>query len=368
MPLTHEIIEGAVDRYWREFDRYAKLSEFVGEACRKLLDLNVIRGSVQWRAKNPDRLRAKLEKWMASGDHAGELESVDSVFTVLKDLAGARITTYVESDRDKVVESLVKRFSGVGSAAAVVPDKKDEAGKFYRATHCVVSLKDDDLVGRYQNLKGLGCEVQVCSLLAHVYNEVEHDLRYKPLAGNLSGREVSFLDGLGHLVATGDIVINQTLEAVEERQKENKEAFEDEYDFVARMRGLFPAATNFATYAGQLYEACLKLGLNSPDKIRTALNWQEGATSAQGLQLAQAVAAFIQGHGQVQLEVDPSSSDQLAVLLLNDQGRVSQLRELYPAGRGVGRATRLMSLAKQVQEMNTPAAQGAAQLAANPGA
>jgi ppGpp synthetase/RelA/SpoT-type nucleotidyltranferase len=367
MALTPAIIEGAVDRYWREFDRYAKLSEFVGEACRKLLDLNVIRGSVQWRAKNPDRLRAKLEKWLANDAHAAELVNVDSVFQVLKDLAGARITTYVESDREKVVESLVKRFSGVGNAA-VVPDKKDEAGKFYRATHCIVALKDDDLVGRYQNLKGLGCEVQVCSLLAHVYNEVEHDLRYKPLAGNLSGREISLLDGLGHLVATGDIVINQTLEAVEERQKQNKDAFEDEYDFVARMRPLFPEATNFATYAGQLYEACLKLGLNSPDKIRNALHWQEGVTPAQGLQLAQAVAAFIQGHGQVQLEVDPLSSDQLAVLLLDNEGRVAQLRELYPAGRGIGRATRLMSLAKQVQERPRPAAQGAAQPAANPGA
>src|SRR5260370_721706 len=144
MPLTPEIIDGAVDRYWREFDRYAKLSEFVGEACRRLLDQNVIRGSVQWRAKNPDRLRAKLEKWLLNGSHAAKLSNLDAVFQVLNDLAGARITTYVESDRDKVVESLVKRFSGVG-VAAIVPEKKDEAGKFYRATHCIVALKDEDL-------------------------------------------------------------------------------------------------------------------------------------------------------------------------------------------------------------------------------
>lgn len=359
MPLTPEIITAAVDRYWREFDRYAKLSEFVGEACRKLMEQNVIRGSVQWRAKNPDRLRTKLEKWMANGDHAAEIGDLDAVFRVLKDLAGARVTTYTESDREKVVESLVNRFVGVGNVT-VAPDVKDEPGKFYRATHCIVSLKDDDLVGRYQNLKALGCEIQVCSLLAHVYNEVEHDLRYKPLSGTLSENEKSLLDGLGHLVATGDIVITQTLGAVEERQKENKDKFEDEYDFVARMRQLFPKATKFAVNAGQVYEACLKLALDSPGKIQNALGWQAGGVPERAEQLATEIAALVNANDQITLEVDPLSSDQLSVLLLDDANRVAQLRELYPSGRGVGRATRLMSLAKQVQERPTPVRPAAA--------
>ena len=355
MALTPQIIDASVDRYWREFDRFAKLSEFVGEACRKLLDQNVIRGSVQWRAKNPDRLKAKLEKWMTNGSHANELNSVDDVFKVLKDLAGARITTYVESDRDKVVESLVKRFAGVGQAA-VIPDVKDEAEKFYRATHCIVSLQDDDLVGRYQNLKGLGCEIQVCSLLAHVYNEVEHDLRYKPLSGSLSGQEKALLDGLGHLVATGDIVINQTLSAAEIRQRANKDNFEDEYDFVARIRDLFPSATKFAVNAGQVYEACIKLGLDNPEKIKTALNWQNGGFHESGHQLANEIAGMVNGNDQITLEVDPLSSDQLAVLLLDDPDRLTRLRSFFPSGRGIGRATRLMSLAKHVQERPRPQA------------
>ncbi len=69
MALTPEIINSAVDRYWREFDRYAKLSEFVGEVCRKLLHEHAIRGSVQWRAKSADRLSAKLLKYMANKEH-----------------------------------------------------------------------------------------------------------------------------------------------------------------------------------------------------------------------------------------------------------------------------------------------------------
>jgi ppGpp synthetase/RelA/SpoT-type nucleotidyltranferase len=350
MPLTPEIIDKSIERYWREIDRYAKLSEFVGEACRKLLEENVIRGSVQWRAKNPDRLRAKLQKHMARGDHRAEYTDLDSVFHVLKDLAGARGTTYVEEDRQKVVAMIQKRFNGLGTNDAVVADTKDQPGKFYRATHCIVRLKNEDLVGRYQNLKGLDCEVQICSLLAHVYNEIEHDLRYKPLTGTLSKAEDKLLDSLGHLMETGDTIINQTLNAATARQKMNTAEFEDEYDFVARMRPLFPQAENFATNAGQLYEVCSKLGLDSPDKLKAALTWTEDAPQ-RGQRRAQQLADAVNPNQDIQLEVDPLSSDQLLVLLLDTNGMVDRLKALYPSGRGVGRAPRFLSFAKHLQPL-----------------
>jgi len=361
MPLSDDVINQAVERYWREYDRYTKLSEFVGEACRKLLDANVIRGSVQWRAKNPDRLRAKLLKYKARGDRAAEFTDVDSVFRVLKDLAGTRITCYVEDERPRVVDLVVKAFAGFGAGGAVQPDIKDHPPQFYRATHCMVQLKEDDLVGRYANLKGLGCEVQVCSLLAHVYNEIEHDLRYKPLAGQLSKQENDLLNALGHLMETGDTIINHTLDAVTARQKQNNAEFEDEYDFVARMRPLFPDAGNFATNAGQLYEACIKLGLDTPEKIKTALVWNDGTPQA-GMALAERLAAVVNPDQSTQLEIDPSSSDQLLMLLLESQPRVEQLKHHYPSGRGVGRAPRLLSVAKRLHELpaQQPAAGGAA--------
>jgi ppGpp synthetase/RelA/SpoT-type nucleotidyltranferase len=349
MSLSLELIEQAVARYWREYDRYAKLAEFVGDACRKLLDENVIRGSVQWRPKNPDRLRLKLQKQMASGDHAAEYTDLDSVFRVQKDLAGTRITTYVETERPKVVTLVQKRFGGFAPDGSVTTDVKDKTGQFYRATHCMVRIQDPELVGRYQNLKGLGCEVQVCSLLAHVYNEIEHDLRYKPLTGTLSPKENSLLNGLGHLMETGDIIIDQTLDAVEMRQKQNVAEFEDEYDFVARMRPLFPQAENFAANAGQLHEVCIKLGLDSPDKLKQALNWQDD-TAQNGLNLANKLADYVNPQGG-QLEIDPGSSDPLLVLLLEDPDRVEKLKELYPSGQGIGRAPRFLSVAKQLHSM-----------------
>ncbi|MDD5706591.1 MAG: RelA/SpoT domain-containing protein [Kiritimatiellae bacterium] len=350
MPLDANTIEQAVERYFREVDRYAKLSEFVGEACRKVLEDNALRGSVQWRAKAPERLRLKLQKQLARGDHAAEFKDVGSVFTVMKDLAGVRVTTYVEADRGKVVELVGKRFAGVVEGGSVVPERKDTNDNFYRATHCVVKLKPTDLVGRYQNLADLGCEVQVCSLLAHVYNEIEHDLRYKPLTGTLSDDENALLNALGHLTASGDTVINQTLNAAAARMRTNTAEFEDVHDFVVRMRVLLPDASNFSVNAGQLYEVCKALGLDSPDCIKQALAWTD-ETPGQARTLADRLAARVNTNERIQLEVDPLSSDQVLLLVLSDAARVQKLREIYPSGRGIGRAPRFLSVAKQLESL-----------------
>ena len=150
----------------------------------------------------------------------------------------------------------------------------------------------------------------------------------------------------------GDTVITETLDAVEARQKQNTAEFDDEYDFVARMREVFPNATNFAVNGGQLYEACKKLGLDSLDKVKHALNWQED-TAQKGMELAMQLAEKVNQDQNIQLEIDPTSSDQLLVLLLGDNVLVEKLKELYPSGRGVGRAPRFLSVAKQLQELYT---------------
>lgn len=48
MPLTDDLIKEAGERYMRELDRYAKLAQFVADACRRqVIDANVIRATVQ---------------------------------------------------------------------------------------------------------------------------------------------------------------------------------------------------------------------------------------------------------------------------------------------------------------------------------
>ncbi len=120
------------------------------------------------------------------------------------------------------------------------------------------------------------------------------------------------------------------------------------------MRPLFPQAENFATNAGQLYEACSKLGLDSPDRIKAALNWQQD-TPQRGQRRAQQLSDVVNPNQDIQLEIDPLSSDQLLLLLLANNDTVERLKQLYPSGRGVGRAPRLLSVAKHLQNLPPPA-------------
>ena len=95
-------------------------------------------------------------------------------------------------------------------------------------------------MGTYSNVANVPCEVQVCSMMAHVWNEIEHDLGYKPMAGSLSDQEHNFLVMLGQSVRVGDGTIASLFAETERRQKEQGGDFIDVYDFVARIRLWFP--------------------------------------------------------------------------------------------------------------------------------
>ena len=346
MPLDEQVISEVVERYWREYDRYAKLAECVAEKCREMISADVIRGTVQWRAKAADRLRMKLRKLSKTPGERDKLDTVDAAMSRVSDLAGIRVTTYVETDRSRVVEGIEKMFVGPGADGGVEVEVKD-GPRFYKATHCQVMLKDEDLVDPYQNLKGLSCEVQVCSLLAHVYNEIEHDLRYKPLSGRLSKKEEDLLDALGHITASGDTIVAQALQAVEERRTETEGEFEDVYDFVARTRSKFENTPSFPENAGQLYDECVALGLDSPRKIDEAL--LKGEYKARAKELVEKLVSFVATLPPGQLEIDAASSDRLLVLLLERYG--DRVRSRHPAGRGRGRGPRILSVEKRFQEM-----------------
>ncbi|MCB9184080.1 MAG: RelA/SpoT domain-containing protein [Flavobacteriales bacterium] len=350
MPLTTALIDAFIKRYKREYDLYAKLASFVAGECQQLLQEHAIRGSVQWRPKAADRLKKKLLDQMRNGENAAEYTDVDSVYRVLKDLAGVRVTTYVESDRQKVVDLIVKRFGGFESDGSIKPDIKDSKTNYYRATHCLVKVTEEDLEGNNENLEDARCEIQVCSLLAHVYNEIEHDLRYKTLSGELEKHENGLLNILGKLTETGDTVITETLDAVKGRQQKNTAAFEDVHDFVSRTRQLFPQATDFGAYAGQLFDACMKLGIDNVDKLKEALKWDDN-TPQRGFELAKKLAAKVNGPQDTYMNIYPTTSDLLLVLLVEDEERVNKLNEFYPKGYGKGRPRRLMVVARQLAEL-----------------
>jgi ppGpp synthetase/RelA/SpoT-type nucleotidyltranferase len=314
--ISEDAIKNAVLRYHREYDRYLKLSARVAEICRfEIVEGNAIRAQVTFRAKSTKSLEGKLRRFASSGKR--HMPNVQSVFDEVRDLAAVRIATYEQRHEEQVVQLVRKRFVALAGDAPLIQrrDKNSsDINNFYRATHIEAFLPESDVIGTYSNVADVPCEVQVCSMMAHVWNEIEHDLGYKPLSGSLSEQERSLLVSLGLAVRQGDITIGNLFAETERRQREHGGAFTDVYDFVARVRGWFPD-TDFGRNAGPLYEALQPIRLVSPEGIRRLIAAPEPMTEAAQNALDD-FAAKLAAEGEARFVPDRNSSDLLLVLLL----------------------------------------------------
>jgi ppGpp synthetase/RelA/SpoT-type nucleotidyltranferase len=321
MTITDDTIKKAVQRYQREYDRYLKLSARVAEICRaEVVEGNAIRAQVTARAKSPKSLDGKLRRFAATGKKA--IADVDAVFEQIRDLAAVRIATYEQRHEEQVIQLVCGRFVD-SSGRRPVHERKDKnlsnPNNFYRANHVEVFLTPSDVVGTYTNVADVPCEVQVCSMMAHVWNEIEHDLGYKPAAGALSDQEKSFLIMLGQSVRVGDGTIASLFAETERRQKEQGGAFTDVYDFVARRRGWFPGI-DFGRNAGALFESLQRIRLLNPDSIRKLIDAREPLTEIARTSGA-AFVASIQSRSEARFIIEANSSDLLPILLLPKIGR-----------------------------------------------
>lgn len=321
MAISEDIIKRAVQRYHREYDRYLKLAARVAEICRsEIVEGNAIRAQVTSRAKSPKSFEGKLRRFSANGKKS--FSDVDAVFDQIRDLAAVRVATYEQRHEEQVVELVCARFNDANGARPV-HERKDKnienPNNFYRASHIEAFLTASDGVGTYTNVMDVPCEVQVCSMMAHVWNEIEHDLGYKPAAGEISDAERQFLVMLGQSVRVGDGTIAGLFAETERRQREQGGAFRDVYDFVARLRGWFPGA-DFGRNAGPLFEALQPIRLVSPDSIRRLLNLPEPMTQA-GRDAVDRLSERLLASGEPRHALDADSSDLLLVLLLPTIGR-----------------------------------------------
>jgi hypothetical protein len=66
-------------------------------------------------------------------------------------------------------------------------------------------------------------EVQVASVLMHAWSEVEHDLAYKKMMGNVTEEEYACLDEINGLVMAGEIALNRLSRLSRERIRNLKE-------------------------------------------------------------------------------------------------------------------------------------------------
>lgn len=355
MPITDQLIDDCVDRYFREYDRYLKFTEVVARACQKIVRDNSIRASVSWRAKDIWSFQDKLRRWQAKPDKA-HLSTEQMIFSEMKDISGVRISTYVESDQEDVIVFLKKRFFGA-DRKEIEPILPDGASAHYRAKHCCVMLHEEEIDESTENIADLVCEIQVTSLLAHVWNEVEHDLIYKPQLGNPSQSEARLLSQLADITRAGDSAIVELFARIEERNLEENADFQNSFDFASRLKDELRCTDKFNVNSGELFEAFRKLNLRSPRQIRDFLELANPATFARANSVFDEFESYLDRHGH-QFNLSKTSSDLMLMLLLDRNA--ARVEISFPAGRGKGRPARIRRLATKFVEMRTPAAIGGA--------
>lgn len=345
--IAEAIVQESVARYARERDRFIKLAGRVADLCRtEVVEENAIRAQVTSRTKTVRSFEGKLRRFARRPDK--NYQTVDEVFTDISDFAGVRVATYRPEDEARVAQAIGVFFSGPreGEVDVDCKDKlKPADGQFYRATHCQVYLPDSELVGDFDNLRDVSCEIQICSMMAHVWNEIEHDIGYKPEGEGPSETERGLLETLGHLTRAGDAAITRLLDANIERMTEQTGDFTDVHDFVARLRPYFPDA-DLSVNAGLAYDEARTLGMTSIDRIRAQLG-EEALDPVTAVPKVAAFNDYLAKTSQSELALNPASADLFTIALL--VRHADEMASNNSGGRGKGRPPRVHYLAKAFQ-------------------
>lgn len=133
---------------------------------KKIKSLGVEIGHLTSRAKTLASFCEKIER-----------KSYKNPLAEITDLSGVRIVYLYASDRDSL-ERLVEKEFDVHEKV----DKGSDQGveKFgYGALHYIVSLKEQHAGARYDDLRGVHCEVQIRTILQDAWAIVAHHLSYK---------------------------------------------------------------------------------------------------------------------------------------------------------------------------------------------
>jgi len=214
------LIDDFINQYKKEYDFYSELARISCQMLEAELEKRGIKCIVSFRAKNPSRLYEKIEQRKDKKKY----KSIADIYSDIIDLAGVRVALYFPSERE-IVDEVVKEIFEVKQKKQfpVQSHKPKYEKRFsgYWATHYRSTIKDNDK--NNERYKDTIFEIQVASVLMHAWAEVEHDLVYKPLSGDLSDEELSIIDEINGLVIAGEIALERLQKSMARRVEESNE-------------------------------------------------------------------------------------------------------------------------------------------------
>lgn len=163
---------------WQEYADFAKtIAEILRAAIEAHPDCERMHlQQIQHRAKDPDSLKKKLE--------TQSLLDTTTLETEIKDLAGARLIFYTNSDVNRFLSSGIvgENFEIDWDRTKIhypSPDEK-EPGNLFISNNYVLKLKQERInLPEYARFQGMWCEIQVQTILNHAWAEMAHDIIYK---------------------------------------------------------------------------------------------------------------------------------------------------------------------------------------------
>lgn len=275
------IINEYIAYYKEKLDFYREAARICAQICETNMEQRGIRTIVTSRAKNPERLREKLEK----RNRVKYYRSLMDINQDITDLSGVRIALYFPGDLYKVQQFIESKF--LIKECKVFPEAADNPQGIeveykkrflgYWATHYRVYIKEKDLPENLRIYSDTVIEIQVASALMHAWAEVEHDLVYKPFSGELSYEEYQILDELNGLVHVGEIALQRLQRAVKNRVSQVGMEFNNHYELAMFLNNKLGSSTEGVqkeVVLGRvdLLYNCIKLtDFNKPESFRELL-------------------------------------------------------------------------------------------------
>ncbi len=247
MKTTNPVVDNFLTAYRREFDYYQEASRLCAQLCEQELRGNGKRVIVTHRAKAPDRLAEKLRR--REEEEKKDYRTSQDIYNDIVDLSGVRVALYFPGDVqdvDKIIRSTFRPIRDPKTFPDGSPKKYQKQFDGYHATHYLVGLKPEKLGSDQQRYADARIEIQVASVLMHGWAEVEHDLVYKPLSGELSDDEYAILDELNGLVLTGEIALRRLQVAFDQRVNQANQEFTNHYELAASLHRELRLATRDA--------------------------------------------------------------------------------------------------------------------------
>jgi ppGpp synthetase/RelA/SpoT-type nucleotidyltranferase len=268
-----DLIDQFMARYTKEYDFYSQTAWLAQQKLESNLQTAGIRSIVTARAKSTTRLEDKCRQRDAKRDG---YSSIDEIYDDIVDLAGVRVALYFPAEIDQVDGMIARLFDIIVKKQFPDGEARPEGKRFdgYKATHYRVQLKEDDLNQTEKRYAAARIEVQVASVLMHAWAEVNHDLAYKPLAGDLSEDEHAILDELNGLVHTGEIALERLQRAGEARVVNSGRKIANHYDLAVHLLSAAerltdkPISESGLGRVDLLFDLISKLGLDTSDLLK----------------------------------------------------------------------------------------------------